>query len=118
LGIPVHPVQAYVGISFLFIAAVLLYLLPQRAQNGDLAGIFLMATGVVLFVTEFWRDPIGRGAVLGGFLKAPQLAAIISVIGGALLLLERRSQRITSVESDPAVEPHHASPDAQGSSHA
>jgi phosphatidylglycerol---prolipoprotein diacylglyceryl transferase len=112
LGIPVHPVQAYVGICFLLIAALLFFLLPHRAQNGDLSGIFLIATGVVLFLTEFWRDPIGRGAILGGFLKAPQLAGIIAVLSGAFLLLERKSRRISAVEPDPA-EAHQ-----QGPSHA
>jgi len=118
LGIPVHPVQAYVGICFLLIAALLLFLLPRRAQHGDIAGIFLMATGVVLFITEFWRDPIGRGAILGGFLKAPQLAGVIAVLGGALLLFERRSQRIPAAEPASVAESQHVPPDAQGPSHA
>jgi phosphatidylglycerol:prolipoprotein diacylglycerol transferase len=118
LGIPVHPVQAYAGICFLLIAALLLFLSPRRTQNGDLAGIFLMASGVVLFITEFWRDPIGRGAIPGGFLKAPQLAGIIAVLGGAFLLLERESHHIAEAESTPSARAQHAPPDAQGPSHA
>ena len=118
LGIPVHPVQAYVGICFLFIALLLLFLLPRRRQNGDLAGIFLMAAGVILFVTEFWRDPIGRGAVFGGFLKAPQAVGIIAVLVGSLLLLERKSGRISAPQPTSTVEAQHAPPDVQGPSHA
>jgi phosphatidylglycerol:prolipoprotein diacylglycerol transferase len=118
LGIPVHPVQAYVAAGFLVIAFLLLFLLPRRRQSGDLAGIFLIASGVVLFITEFWRDPIGRGAILGGFLKAPQLAGIIAVLGGALLLLECKSQRVSAAEPPPVAEAQHVPPDAQGPSHA
>jgi phosphatidylglycerol---prolipoprotein diacylglyceryl transferase len=94
LDIPVHPVQAYVALCFLGIAIGLALWLPHRRQNGDLAGIFLMSAGAVLFLTEFWRDPIGRGALFQGALKGPQAAGVVFVIGGAWLLLERASQRI------------------------
>jgi len=96
LGIPVHPVQAYASISFFLIALALVLWLPHRRQNGDLAGLFLIATGITAYITEFWRDPIGRGTLFHGFLKAPQAAAIVLVIAGALLLLDRPSQHITS----------------------
>jgi phosphatidylglycerol:prolipoprotein diacylglycerol transferase len=94
LFIPVHPVQAYVALCFLAIAIGLVLCLPHRRQHGDLAGIFLMSTGAVLFITEFWRDPIGRGVLFHGVLKGPQVAGIVFVLAGAWLLLERASQRI------------------------
>jgi phosphatidylglycerol:prolipoprotein diacylglycerol transferase len=94
IGIPVHPVQAYTAIVFLAISLGLVLWLPNRRQHGDVAGLCLMAVGVALFITEFWRDPIGRGAMFGGFLRGPQAAAIILVIAGALLLVERGSQRL------------------------
>jgi phosphatidylglycerol:prolipoprotein diacylglycerol transferase len=94
IGIPVHPVQAYAAVAFLTIAICLVILFPKRRQQGDVAGICLMATGVALYITEFWRDPIGRGAMLGGFLRGPQAAAIGMVIAGGLLLAERKSQEI------------------------
>lgn len=96
LGIPVHPVQAYAAICFFAIAIGLVVWLPNRGQNGDIAGVFLLSSGVVMYVTEFWRDPIGRGAIFHGFLKGPQLAGIGLVFVGAFLLLERSTQRILS----------------------
>ena len=102
IGIPVHPVQAYTALAFFFIAVFLLLWLPKRRQHGDIAGIFLMCAGVALFVTEFWRDPIGRGAIFGGFLKGPQVEAVALVLAGAVLLLERDSQRIAAVSSAAA----------------
>jgi phosphatidylglycerol---prolipoprotein diacylglyceryl transferase len=94
IGIPVHPVQAYAALAFLAISICMLLWLPNRRQPGDVAGLCLMATGIALFITEFWRDPIGRGAMLGGFLRGPQAASVVLVLAGALLLVERESHRI------------------------
>jgi phosphatidylglycerol---prolipoprotein diacylglyceryl transferase len=109
LGVPVHPVQAYAALGFFAIAVGLLLWLPHLHQHGDLAGLFLVATGVLLFVTEFWRDPIGRGALLGGVIKGPQGAGIVLVLAGASMLLESKSQRIpvapASIERSPSAPP-------------
>jgi phosphatidylglycerol:prolipoprotein diacylglycerol transferase len=86
LGIPVHPVQAYAAIAFLTISICLLLLLPNRRKQGDVAGAFLIATGVIVYITEFWRSPEGRGVLLGGALNGPQAAAVVLVIAGALVL--------------------------------
>jgi len=102
IGIPVHPVQAYTALAFLSISVFLLLWLPKRRQHGDVAGVSLMSAGVTLFITEFWRDPIGRGSIFGGFLKGPQATAVVLVLTGAALLLERASQRIAAVSSPAA----------------
>lgn len=102
LGIPVHPVQAYAAICFACIAIGLMPMISRRRQNGDLAGLFLLSTGVVMYITEFWRDPIGRGAILNGFLKGPQIAGIILVLGGAALLLYAPTQRLVDAPDHAA----------------
>lgn len=114
LGIPVHPVQAYAAFSFFLIALALVLWLPHRRQNGDLAGLFLIATGVVTYITEFWRDPIGRGALFHGVLKAPQAAAIILVVTGAILLLDRSSQHISAAPAPIQPAPATTSEQAHG----
>jgi phosphatidylglycerol---prolipoprotein diacylglyceryl transferase len=101
LGIPVHPVQVYTALCFFAIAAAVVLWLPHRRQNGDLAGIFLMATGATMFITEFWRDPLGRGAIFHGILKGPQIAGIVLVLAGAAVLLECKAERL-SQDSSPA----------------
>jgi len=103
IGIPVHPVQAYAALAFFVISIGLVFLLPSRRQHGDIAGLCLIAIGVVLFITEFWRDPIGRGAMLSGFLKGPQASAVVFVLAGALLLVERNSQRVDNAYSSAPV---------------
>lgn len=116
LGIPVHPVQAYAALGFFAVAVGLLLWLPHRRQYGDLAGLFLIATGIVLFLTEFWRDPIGRGALFGGMIKGPQVAGIVLVLAGASMLLESRSQRIAVAVA--AIEPSQSqSPEIERPSH-
>jgi phosphatidylglycerol---prolipoprotein diacylglyceryl transferase len=97
LGIPLHPVQAYTAMAFLTFAVFLLVWQPAMRQHGDLAGIWLMGTGVIVFITELWRDPQGRGVILNGIIDGPQLAAIAMVLGGALVLRER-NLRITTSE--------------------
>jgi phosphatidylglycerol:prolipoprotein diacylglycerol transferase len=90
LGIALHPVQGYAALGFLKLSILLLIWLPRRRQSGDVAGLLLLGAGVVVFVTEFWRDSEGRGAVLGGALDGPQLVAAALVVVGGLVLLERR----------------------------
>jgi len=97
LGIPLHPVQIYASLAFLALASLLLVWLPLARRKGDVAGLGLMGFGFVLYITELWRDPEGRGALLHGALDGPQIAAILLVIAGALLLRERKSERTSAV---------------------
>ncbi|MGD0096094.1 MAG: prolipoprotein diacylglyceryl transferase family protein [Terracidiphilus sp.] len=96
LGVPVHPVQAYAALAFFILAILLLFWLPRRRQQGDASGLMLLGAGVAVFVTEFWRDPEGRGSLLAGALDWPQAAAAMMVVAGGLVLLERGSSRINN----------------------
>jgi phosphatidylglycerol:prolipoprotein diacylglycerol transferase len=102
LSDPVHPVQAYAALAFLVIAIALVILLPRRRQQGDMGGLWLVIVGAAIYITEFWRDPEGRGSMLHGALDGPQFVAILFVLAGAFLLRERRSARILSAASLPA----------------
>lgn len=89
LGVPLHPVEAYAALAFLAFALLLIVWLPAERRKGDVAGLGLMGSGVAIYFTEFWRDPEGRGSLLHGALDGPQVAAILLVIAGALVLRER-----------------------------
>jgi phosphatidylglycerol:prolipoprotein diacylglycerol transferase len=93
---PVHPVQAYAACAFLVIAAGLLFGMGRRRRAGDTAGMALMAIGVAVYLTEFFRDPEGRGSFFGGLLDGPQLVAVGLVMLGAFVLLDR--SRVSATE--------------------
>ncbi len=90
LGVPLHPVQAYAALAFFTLAIFLLVWLPARRRAGDVAGLWMMGAGVVIFMTELARDTEGRGTLLGGALDGPQVAAIVFVLAGAFVLVERK----------------------------
>jgi len=96
LGIPLHPVQAYAALAYLTLAMFLLVWLPGRRRAGDVGGMGMMGIGATIFITELWRDSEGRGAVLGGALDGPQIAGIVLVLAGAVVLMERKKGGIVS----------------------
>ena len=96
LGIPLHPVQAYSALAFLALSIFLFVRQPTVRQCGDLAGLGLMGAGVIVYITEFCRDREGRGSMLDGALSGPQIAGILMVLAGALVLRERKRQATAS----------------------
>ena len=90
LGVALHPVQAYAAFAFLSLAVFLLVSQPAIRQPGDLAGLWFLGTGISVYITELWRDTEGRGSFADGALDGPQLGAVVLVMAGALLLLERK----------------------------
>jgi phosphatidylglycerol:prolipoprotein diacylglycerol transferase len=102
LGVPLHPVQAYAALAFLGLALLLFVWLPVECRTGDVAGLGLMGAGLAIYITEIWRDPEGRGSLLHGALDGPQIAAILFVIAGALVLRERKTERTSADEASPA----------------
>lgn len=102
LFVPLHPVQAYAGLAFAVIGAVLFLGMKHRRQQGDLAGLALLLLGVAVFFTEFLRDPEGRGTLLHGALLLPQLGAVALVLLGALLLREQPSAQLAETEATHA----------------
>jgi phosphatidylglycerol---prolipoprotein diacylglyceryl transferase len=95
LGIPLHPVQAYAAVAYATVAILLLVWMPMRRQAGDVAGVALVGLSVSIYITEFWRDPEGRGQLLHGVLDGPQVCAVVLLLLGAWLLRERKAQART-----------------------
>jgi phosphatidylglycerol:prolipoprotein diacylglycerol transferase len=98
LGVALHPVQAYAALGYFALLICLLLWLPSHRQQGDLFGLFLLGAAVIVFITEFWRDPEGRGSLFGGALDGPQAAAVLMVLVGGLLLLECNAAKIEAEE--------------------
>jgi phosphatidylglycerol:prolipoprotein diacylglycerol transferase len=98
MGYPLHPVQAYAALAFFALSILLLVWMPMRRRQGDVAGLFLLGTGVAVYMTELWRDPEGRWVLLDGALDGPQIAAVLLVLAGAAILLERKGTARAKVE--------------------
>jgi phosphatidylglycerol:prolipoprotein diacylglycerol transferase len=110
LGVPLHPVQAYAALAFLALAIFLFAWLPRRRQAGDVAGLWLMGAGAAIFLTEIWRDPEGRGAVLQGALDGPQMAGVVMVLVGAVVLRERKGLALPPFRQNEVERTGHGEP--------
>jgi phosphatidylglycerol:prolipoprotein diacylglycerol transferase len=90
LGVALYPVQAYAAIGMLLLTGIAYGWLFLLRRRGDVAGAWLVGAGVLLFVTEIFRDWEGRGVVLGGLVDIPQLVGLGMVVLGGLVLLDWR----------------------------
>jgi phosphatidylglycerol:prolipoprotein diacylglycerol transferase len=86
LGIRLHPVQLYDAAASLLILALLLWWLPRRSQDGELAGAWLFLYGFSSFFLSFYRA--GSGA-----LPISQPIAIAAVVAGGAMWARRKSPR-------------------------
>ena len=101
LGIPLQPVQAYAALAFITLALLLVVWLPARRQQGEIAGLWLLGAGVAIYITELWRDTDGRGVLFNGALDDPQVAAILFVLVGAIVLFERKPSHAQPASNAP-----------------
>jgi phosphatidylglycerol:prolipoprotein diacylglycerol transferase len=95
LGVALYPVQGYAAMGWGLLAGIVAVWLALGTRRGDAAGLGLVGAGIVLFVTEMFRDWEGRGVVFGGVVDAPQLVGLGLVVAGGLVLWDwtPRSQK-------------------------
>jgi phosphatidylglycerol:prolipoprotein diacylglycerol transferase len=89
LGIALYPVQAYAALGALLLA-MFCCLQPIR-RRGDVAGVWLLGTGILLFLTEILRDWEGRGVFLAGSMDIPQLVGLGMVVLSGIVLFDWRN---------------------------
>jgi phosphatidylglycerol:prolipoprotein diacylglycerol transferase len=87
LGIRLHPVQLYLCALELALCAGLLWWLPQRRQAGEMAGGWLLLSGLGQFFLDLYRGN-NRLMVFGAALSLTQAIDFCMVVLGGLLLLE------------------------------
>ena len=107
LGVPLHPVEAYAALAFFALAILLWVWLPLERRRGDVAGLGLMGTGIAIYLTEIWRDWVGRGSLFNSAIDGPQIASVFLVLAGALTLREsknvlREPKGVPHTEEQPA----------------
>lgn len=97
LGVPLYPVQAYAALGALLLTAVCFGWMFIARRQGDVAGVWLLGAGSLLFVTEMYRDWEGRGVVFGGRVDIPQLVGLGLVVCGGLVLWDWPRRKQTNV---------------------
>jgi phosphatidylglycerol:prolipoprotein diacylglycerol transferase len=91
MGIRLHPVQLYDACAALLTLALLLWWLPRRTQDGELAGAWLFLYGFASFFLSFYRaDAVPF---------AQPLAAVAVIAGGALWAQRKRAEQMESVSA-------------------
>jgi phosphatidylglycerol:prolipoprotein diacylglycerol transferase len=97
LGVALYPAQAYAAAGAVLLAVIVCgwLRLPQGARRaGDAAGIGLIGAGVLVCLTEGFRDWEGRGVMLRGIADIPQLVGLGLVVLGCAVLLDWRGGRL------------------------
>ena len=78
--------QAFAEGVVLFVVLWVFSMKPK--ETGQVAGLFLLAYGLLRFATEFFRQPDPElGFVLFGVLSMGQVLSTLMVLGGVVLLL-------------------------------
>jgi phosphatidylglycerol:prolipoprotein diacylglycerol transferase len=103
LEIRLHPVQLYLCAMQLALCLLLLWWLPRRRQPGELAGAWMLLSGLAQFFLDFYRGE-NRLMILHGVFSLTQAIDFCLVIVGAWLLLERPSATASQqpAEKSPA----------------
>jgi len=84
-NVPVHPTPLYEALAAVAIAA-LLWAMGKRWTPPAVFGAYLVLSGISRFLVEYLR--INEPALLG--LTQPQLWALVSVVGGVVLIAHAR----------------------------
>jgi len=99
LGVPLHPVQIYDALASLMLFSLLLWMARRASRrDGEIAGAWLFAYGVVRFLLEFLRGDPARTPLLGGALTLAQLLSLGAVLIGGALWLRRQPNAESAVE--------------------
>jgi phosphatidylglycerol---prolipoprotein diacylglyceryl transferase len=92
LNIKLQPVQLYFVAVQLALCLLLLWWLPKRRQAGELAGTWLLISGLTQFFLDFFLGG-NRLLIFSGTLSLTQAIDFFLVVIGATILLEQRPVR-------------------------
>lgn len=97
MGIPLHPVQLYEALVSLLALSLLLWWMPRRRREGELAGAALFAVGLANPILNLWRTGLDHPAY-------SLVLSIAAVLAGGALLFDRipNPRRYTASDETPA----------------
>jgi phosphatidylglycerol:prolipoprotein diacylglycerol transferase len=88
-GVRVHPTPIYEFLQAVLVFAILWALRKKNLAPGTIAWLYLILTGLMRFIVEFWRinPQVGFG------LSEAQWLSILLMVLGVILLVARRPTR-------------------------
>ena len=94
VGVPLHATQLYEFVVELANFVLLAWMIRRKKFDGQIIGTYLFTYGVARFFLEFLRGDPGRGQFFDTWMTATQFIAILMVISGGALWMQRtrRSQ--------------------------
>jgi phosphatidylglycerol---prolipoprotein diacylglyceryl transferase len=95
LNTKLHPVQLYLCAVQLALCLLLLWWLPKRHQPGEMAGAWMLVSGLTRFFLDFFLGS-DRLLILSGAVSLTQAIAFCLVILGALMLLQQQPTRLAT----------------------
>ena len=95
LNTRLQPVQLYLFAVQAALCLLLLWWLPKRRQPGELAGAWMLASGLAGYFLDFLLGS-DRLMIVSGAVSLSQAISFCLVVIGALLLMEKRSPRLAT----------------------
>jgi phosphatidylglycerol:prolipoprotein diacylglycerol transferase len=95
LNTRLQPVQLYLCAVQVALCLLLLWWLPRRRQSGELAGAWMLLSGLTRFFLDFSLGG-NRLLVFSGAWSLSQAVSFVLVVIGAVLLLEKRPMQVAA----------------------
>lgn len=90
-----HPVQIYEALFEGILVFIALYILSKTAKKGQIFALFLLLSGLMRFITEFFREPDPQiGYILKDFTLG-QLLSIPVILSGVFIYQYINAKKLT-----------------------
>ena len=93
LNVPLHPIEIYEMVAYLFVFLIVLWVRGRTTIRGYVVFSYLGGYGVARFIVEFFR---GEPAIFGWGIPAAQVFSVIMVLAAAYLLLRSRPREVSA----------------------
>ena len=89
LNVPLYPDQLWDAAAILLIFVFMMLYRKSKKFNGEIFLIYAILYGIIRFITENYRGDESRGYIIKGVLTHSQLVAIVVVIVGFVVYVNR-----------------------------
>lgn len=97
-GQKIHPTQLYGSLLHLALFAAFVVMMPYKAFDGMIAGVYLIAHPILRVILEQFRSD-DRGKLWGPFTHTNLYSAVQAALGAALLVWLARGGTLTAIDA-------------------